>query len=128
MIAVALIDGQVLPEQYSTERIRRDDVQSLLRKVVVTPDEELSQRFPREHACRLRIRLRDGRVVAVEKRDYEGFHTRPMRSESVIDKFERLGESSADAALRKEIVSAVANLGGIDTASMVALLEQVGQG
>jgi 2-methylcitrate dehydratase len=66
MIAVALIDGQVLPEQYAAERIRRDDVQSLLRKVVVTPDEELSGRFPQEHACRVRIRLRDGRVVAME--------------------------------------------------------------
>jgi 2-methylcitrate dehydratase len=128
MIAVALIDGQVLPEQYAAERIRRADVQSLLRKVVVTPDEELSGRFPQEHACRVRIRLKDGRVVAVEKRDYEGFHTRPMSSKSVIDKFERLSESSADAALRKEIVGAVDNLDGIDTASLVALLEQVGQG
>lgn len=128
MIAVALIDGQVLPEQYAADRIKRDDVQSLLRKVVVTPDEELSGRFPQEHACRLRIRLRDGRVVAVDKHDYEGFHTRPMSSESGIDKFERLSEPSADAALRKEIVDAVANLDGIDTASLVALLEQVGSG
>jgi 2-methylcitrate dehydratase len=128
MIAVALIDGQVLPEQYAADRIRRDDVQSLLRKVVVYPDEELSAHFPEEHACRLRIRLKDGRVVAVEKRDYEGFHSRPMSLESVIDKFERLSESSADAALRKEIVAAVANLDGIDTASLVPLLEQVGQG
>jgi 2-methylcitrate dehydratase len=66
MIAVALIDGQVLPEQYAAERIRRCYVQSLLHNVVVTPEEALSRRFPQEHACRIRIRLRDGRVVAME--------------------------------------------------------------
>jgi hypothetical protein len=46
----------------------------------------------------------------------------------VIDKFERLSESSADAALRKEIIGAVANLDRIDTASLGALLEQVRPG
>ena len=37
LISVALLDGQVMPEQYTTERINRRDVQELLNKVSVHP-------------------------------------------------------------------------------------------
>ena len=68
LLAVALIDGEVMPAQYDAERIVRDDVQRLLRRVEVRPDPELSRRFPAEHACRLQVRLRDGRLLEREKR------------------------------------------------------------
>ena len=55
LLAVALLDGQVLPEQYLPERIVADDVQQLLRRVVVRPDPELSRRFPDQHSARLRL-------------------------------------------------------------------------
>ena len=38
LLAVALLDGQVLPEQYRPQRITADDVQALLRRVEVRPD------------------------------------------------------------------------------------------
>ena len=41
MLAVAILDGQVMPEQYEQERIRRADVQALLGKVSVQPGELL---------------------------------------------------------------------------------------
>jgi len=52
----------VLPEQFAPERIVRDDVQGLLRRVEVRPAEDLSRRFPAEHACRVRINPHDGQV------------------------------------------------------------------
>jgi 2-methylcitrate dehydratase len=48
LAAVALLDGQVLPEQYRPERLRRPDVQALLSKVSVRPDADLARRFPTE--------------------------------------------------------------------------------
>jgi 2-methylcitrate dehydratase len=42
MVAVALLDGEVQPEQYKLERIRAVDVQSLLRKITVSVDPALS--------------------------------------------------------------------------------------
>ena len=45
MLAVAVLDGQLLNEQYELDRIRRDDVQELLRTVTVESDEELTERF-----------------------------------------------------------------------------------
>ncbi len=90
MVAVALLDNQVMPEQYRPERINRQDVQGLLRKVTVHPSQEYSRRFPEEMPCRLVVTLRGGRILTKEKRDYEGFHTRPMGWETVIRKFEGL--------------------------------------
>jgi 2-methylcitrate dehydratase len=130
MVAVALLDGQVMPEQYEPGRIARNDVQELLRRVHISPDPDLSARFPEEHGCRLQVRLRNGAVVAKQKRGYEGFVTRPMRWETVVEKFERLSHGHAGETLRKEIVGAVEGLDSIDVKELMSLLErvQVGSG
>ncbi len=73
IVAVAILDGTVMPEQYQTGRIRRPDVQEMLRRVVVSPNPSYSQRFPNEMPCRITISLRDGRKFAKEMRDYPGF-------------------------------------------------------
>ncbi|HXF57715.1 MAG TPA: MmgE/PrpD family protein [Actinomycetota bacterium] len=125
LAAVAVLDGEVMPEQYRPERIGREDVQSLLRRVVVRPDPELSRRFPEEHGCRVRVVLRDGRVLAREKRDYEGFHTRPMRWETVEAKFRRLAAPVAGGELASEVVEAVARLEEVAVADLAGLLSQV---
>lgn len=125
LLAVALLDGQVLPEQFEPARIGRDDVQALLLRVDVRPSEELSRRFPDEHPCRLRIHLRDGTVLATEKRDYGGFHTRPMTRESVRRKFDLLAARFAADDLRREIVEAVARLDELAVAELSAVLGRI---
>ncbi|MBI3976539.1 MAG: MmgE/PrpD family protein [Armatimonadetes bacterium] len=127
MTAVALLDGQVMPEQYAPERIRREDVQALLRRIVVRPAEEFSRQFPAHMACRIRVTLRDGHVFVREQVDYEGFPTRPMRWETVAEKFERLSAAHTHAGLRREIVAAVAGLDGIRVEDLTRLLARVGR-
>ena len=126
MLAVAVLDGQVLPEQYRPERIRRPDVQALLRKVSVRPDSGFSRRFPDEMPCRLTIVLRDGTELRVEKTDYEGFHTRPMSWESVVEKFERLSAPYVQEPLRREIVEAVKGLEEMSIRDLTCLLSRAG--
>jgi 2-methylcitrate dehydratase len=48
MVAVAVLDGQVMPEQYEPSRILRPDVQALLRNVSVRTTADYSRRFPEE--------------------------------------------------------------------------------
>ena len=113
LLAVALLDGQVLREQYRPERIAAPDVQELLRRVQVRPDDELSKRFPDEHSARIRVHMRDGRVLEREQHDYEGFHSRPMSWDTVEAKFDRLASGHADGRLRTRIKAAVARLDAI---------------
>jgi 2-methylcitrate dehydratase len=127
MVAAALLDGQVLPEQYADDRIRRADVQALLRKVRVRPVAEFSREFPASMSCRLTITTADGHTYSKQKRDYEGFITRPMRWETVMQKFDRLSSRYGDAGLRRRIVAAVSSLEGIAVADLTHLLAGVGQ-
>ena len=122
MVAVALLDDQVMPDQYQPERIQRQDVQALLRKISVRPVESLSKRFPAEMPCRITVLLRDGRRLVKEKRDYEGFHSRPAQWNTAVHKFERLSEPHTHAALRREIVETVEKLEAVQVTDLVRLL------
>ena len=119
------IDGQVMPGQSRPERIGRSDVQTLLHKVTVQRDGELSQLYPDQMPCRITAQLKDGRRFTVEKLAYEGFYTEPMRWDTVVAKFDRLSEPYADAALRRGIAWAVNNLETIQVADLTRLLAQV---
>jgi 2-methylcitrate dehydratase len=125
MAAAALLDGTVGPAQYEPERILREDIQTLLRKIHVQPAADLSARFPAEMPVRIRVVLNDGRTLALEKADYEGFHTRPMSWAGVVAKFESLAAPYTDAALRRDIVEAVAALESVSVATLTDLLARV---
>jgi len=123
LLSVAILDDQVMPEQYRQERIGRKDVQDLLRKIRVRPSEAYSQRFPKEMPCRLTLTLNDGRIFVKEKSDYEGFLTRPMQWETVVKKFEQLSAPYASSPLRQQMVDAVAHLEMIQISELMGLLE-----
>ncbi|MHB1159470.1 MAG: MmgE/PrpD family protein, partial [Chloroflexota bacterium] len=125
MVAVAILDGQVMPEQYLRERILRPDIQNLLRRVSVRPSDDFSRRFPDEMPCRITVHMKDGRSLAKEKRDYEGFYTRPMSWETVVQKFERLSGPYTDETSRRGVVQAVLNLEATPVAELMQLLRQV---
>jgi len=125
IVAVAILDNQVMPAQYAPERIVREDVQTLLRKVVVRPVDEFSRRFPAEMPARIRITLKDGRVLTREKRDYEGFLTRSMTWQRITEKFERLTDWRIPLQLQREIEDAVANLETIRVRELTSMLGKV---
>ena len=128
MVAVAILDGQVMPEQYEQERIRRQDVQGLLNKISVRPDPAYSERFPLEMPCRIRVFLRDGRVLKIEKTDYEGFHTNPLPWDKVAVKFGSLSAPYVDSDLQLELIEAVSKLELIRVEYLMWLLERVRAG
>lgn len=125
MVAAAILDGRVMPQQYLPEQIGREAVQTLLRKVTVRPNQAYSDRFPEEMPCRVTIRLQDGRVLEKEGHDYEGFHTRPFSWETALGKFQRLSEPYASPAFRRKISEAVRNLENIKIGDLMKLLAKV---
>jgi 2-methylcitrate dehydratase len=125
LVAVAMLDGEVTPAQYTPERIVRADVQDLLRKVSVRPDDALSQRFPEEMPCRLHVFLTGSRVLHLEKQDYVGFSTRPLTWDQAEAKFERLAAPYTERQLRQAIAEAVAHLETIDVSQLTELLAGV---
>jgi 2-methylcitrate dehydratase len=114
-----------MPTQYLPVRIECQDVQTLLRKVIVHRSDEFSRRFPAEMPSRIRMTLNDGRVLTKEKRDYEGFLTRPMGWNTVARKFEQLSQARISPPLQREIEEAIANLENIQVSELMSLLEKI---
>ena len=46
LLAVALLDGDVMPAQFKPERIIKPDVQELLKKISVRPNHEFTEVYP----------------------------------------------------------------------------------
>lgn len=125
IVAAALLDGQVLPAQYEPERILREDIQQLHRRIVVRPKKEYSDRFPAEMPCRLTVHLRAGGTFVKEKSDYEGFVTRPMSWDSARAKFHGLAAPFVAESLREQIISVVRKLEGVPVADLIGLLAKI---
>jgi 2-methylcitrate dehydratase len=125
LVAVALLDGQVMPEQYRPARIRRADVQALLQRITVRPDDSFSRRFPAEMPCRVRLTLHDGQILTKELADYPGFLTRGRTWEAAREKFERLAAPYTTPSLRDRIAAAVAGLEGSPVIELTSLLAAV---
>lgn len=125
LLAVAVLDGEVTPAQFQPARIVRDDVQTLLHRVTVRPDEALSNRFPAEMPCRLRVVLRDGRVISNELADYPGFRTSGQTWDVVRAKFDQLSVRSTTPALREQIADTVAHLDQRRVRDLTQLLSAV---
>ncbi len=127
LVATALIDGQVMPEQYAPARINRPDVQALLRRVRVQPDPALSARFPAEMPCRVRVIRRDGSVASAQAADYPGFRTRGRTWRAARLKFDRLAAPYASQDIRDGIAETVAELENVPVRALTSLLANAAQ-
>jgi len=127
LCAVALLDGDVWPEQFADDRVARSDVQQLLKRVWVRQRDDLSARYPDEMPCRVHVVLRDGRELHGESSDYRGFwRTRPLEWDQAHEKYERLSRGQMDAALLRDIAQAVQSLDAIQVSELTDLLGRAG--
>ncbi|ALX50697.1 MmgE/PrpD family protein [Lentibacillus amyloliquefaciens] len=124
MLAAAYLDGQVMPEQYDPDRIVREDIQELLQKVDIRPDDSYSSRFPDEMACRIELETNDGQIFEVEKRDYQGFKTQPASWDVLMEKYNGLTRD-IDNTLAGKIADTIKNLENVKVSELTELLGQI---
>lgn len=125
MLAVVLLDGELSPAQYEPSRITADDVQSLMKKVTILPDQSFSDRFPAEMPADLTVVLDDGTEFNTVKSHYEGFHTKPLGWAGARAKFDALSSPFATKALRDQIADIVSRLEREPVSTLAALLAKV---
>jgi 2-methylcitrate dehydratase len=125
LIAAALLDDRVGPDQLEQARVQSSDAQSLLQKVEVRPDAQFTARYPSELCTRISIRTVDGKTFELEQLGYEGGLANPMSWGRIVEKFNWLSEPFADGALRNNIVETVANLDQTSVTDLMSLLVRV---
>ncbi|EME19029.1 MmgE/PrpD family protein [Rhodococcus triatomae] len=91
-VSVALLDGRVLAEQFTRNRIDSDDVWDLLQRISVHHCEDFDQPQDR-FRTRMRLTLRDGSSVTIEVDGPLGGATRPLSNSDIVTKARRLAES-----------------------------------
>jgi 2-methylcitrate dehydratase len=128
LLAVAMLDGDVMPAQFEPDRIIRADVQQLLKKVSVRPDHEFTELYPAKMPAKITVRLRDGTVIEHEVQDFPGMPSDPFTWEDSVEKFDRLVAGRADESVIREIKDAVRSLESIQVKDLMLLLGRVTSG
>src|ERR1700731_161274 len=126
LLAVAMLDGDVMPAQFEPERIARADVQTLLKKVSVRPNQEYTAEYPAKMPAKITVRLVDGKIIEHEVQAYPGLASEPFTWEESVEKFDRLVAGRADEALCGEIkdpVRAVEKLQGRDLTKLLGAVK-----
>ena len=123
MLAAALLDREMSNAQYDPERITREDVQGLLRRVTVEENESFTERFEAgEMPARVMIELEDGTTHVVEKDAFQGHPTNPMSWEQVESKFHDTAGTHLNADRRDDVVATVRDLESHTVDDLVTLL------
>jgi 2-methylcitrate dehydratase len=128
LLAVALIDGDVMPAQFKPDRIIRPDVQGLLKKVSVRPNQEYTEQYPKKMPAKIIVRLQDGRVIEHEVQDYPGLASHPFTWEDAVQKFDTLAAGRVDEGLSGEIKDAARSVEHIQVRDLMELLGSVKTG
>ena len=128
LLAVAMLDGDVMPAQFEPDRIARADVQQLLKKVSLRPDHEYTELYPAKMPAKITVRLQDGAVIEHEVQDFPGMPSDPFTWEDSVEKFDRLVAGRADESVSREIKDAVRSLESIQVKDLMQLLGRVTSG
>ncbi|WP_343667877.1 MmgE/PrpD family protein [Chitinophaga sp.] len=138
LLAIAMLDGEVLPAQLLPDRIRRPDVQAFIEHVFV--DTGLPLKSPRKVAevldpytapypekmpAKITIHLKNGAVIAEKKEDYKGFYTRPLEWDDVVNKVHLLGKDTTDGERRNELIAVIDNLENEPISRLTDLLSKI---
>jgi 2-methylcitrate dehydratase len=125
LLAVALLDGNVMPAQFEPVRIMSSDVQTLLKKVSARPNQEYTEQYPRKMPAKITVRLQDGTMFEHKVQDYPGLASHPFTWKDSVEKFDNLVVGRIDDDLRRDIKEAVRSLDSIQVKDLMELLARV---
>ncbi len=128
LLAVALLDGKVMPAQFTRQRVTSPDVQALLQKVSTRPNASYTAQYPNRMPAKITVRLKDGTTLEHEVQDCPGMPSNPFTWKDAVDKFDQLVADRIDSDLANEIKDAVQSLENIKVRDLMALLARIDVG
>jgi 2-methylcitrate dehydratase len=87
VIAVAVADGNVLPEAFSEEKLRDPRIWELLPKIRVLADPEIDRLFPKIKRARVKITTKDGYTHQAQTDVAKGSPEDPLSDDEIVAKF-----------------------------------------
>jgi 2-methylcitrate dehydratase PrpD len=113
--AAALLDGNVLPEQFTSARLDSDDVWSLIEATTVHLDKSLAQAdITEKFRTDVAVTTHDGTVHRAGVVVPHGAPTDPVTNEELVAKFHALADRVTSTSRADAIERAVLGLDGLD--------------
>jgi 2-methylcitrate dehydratase len=137
IVAVALLDGEVTPRQYTKERIMRDDVQKLLQLVEVRtklpfdPPKKIiewldpyTRVYPEKAMSCIKVTLKNGKTFEQEVDGFHGYPTYPFSWEDALAKYRYL-TAAVPAEITEELASLVRRVEQIKVRDLLHVLAKL---
>lgn len=113
--AAALLDGNVLPEQFTPARLDSDDIWSLIAATTVHLDESLTHAdFAEKFRTDVSVTTSDGAVHRARVALPHGAPNDPVTNDELVEKFHSLADRVTSRSHSEAIERAVINLDDID--------------
>jgi 2-methylcitrate dehydratase len=106
VIAAAVVDGNVLPESFSDEKLRDPRIREVLPKIKVVADPEIDELFPKIKRARVTITTADGSKYTAQTDVAKGDPADPMSDEDIAAKFRANAKKVLSAGRMNEVIEA----------------------
>jgi 2-methylcitrate dehydratase PrpD len=110
IVAVTLLEGTPLLQQFAEEKIADPRVLELARRVEIVADPEIDRIYPQRYANRVEIILRDGRRFETRVDYAKGSNERPLSLPEVTAKFRSLAAGELSPQQADQLIEIVGNL------------------
>jgi 2-methylcitrate dehydratase PrpD len=123
VVAVALLDGDVLVDQFTQDRINRDDVWALIDRTL-THHERAYDNLPIDDrlTTQVRLTLKDGSARAAKVVHPRGTGDQNLTNAEIRDKYAKLTHRIISAERQAAIEKAVLNIDTLDDVAQLAAL------
>jgi 2-methylcitrate dehydratase PrpD len=121
LIAVAALDGEVLPQQFTDQRRADPRLAEFMKKVSIIEDAGMDGEYPRNWPARVTIGTASG-TYQCEVENPPGDPRNPLSDEDRIDKFHRVADPVIGAKRAAMLVSAVSRIEAMDDISELTRL------
>ncbi len=123
VVAVALLDGEVLIDQFTQDRINRDDVWTLIDRTL-THHERAFDSLPADErlTTTVRLTLNDGTTRAAKVAHPRGTGARNLTNAEIRDKYAKLTRKVVSAERQAAIEKAVLGIDSLDDVAQLAAL------
>ena len=126
--AVALVEGAVGTEHFTSRYLESASIRAVMRKIEVVVDPEITAAFPAKWSCRVEAFFTDGTCEVEPVRSARGDPLNPMPFHEVREKFHTLTTGIVDRATADRICAYVEGIEEEpDVSELAALLREAGR-
>jgi len=114
-LAVAMVDGELGPEQYADAKLRDPDVLSVIDRTTLESDASLDQHWPEAAVSRVALRTKNGQSCEATTLYPPGHHKNRLTDELIQQKFTKLTSRMLGKEKQAAIIQTVGRLDELES-------------